>query len=70
MAEHNETTTWPELAEGLYQMLTGRGSEIRYHFDDLEISVPASAREGAPQAPWRLNGTLRIQTSEPDHAHS
>ncbi len=60
----HETQTWPELAEGLYGFLTGRGATIEYHFEDMEIGVPASARDGAAQAKWKLNGSLKIRTSE------
>lgn len=57
-------TTWPDLAEGLYERLSGRGSQISYRFDDLEIEVPRDTSEGAPRAAWRLHGTLHITTSE------
>ena len=59
-----ETTTWPELAEGLYGFLTGRGASIEYRFDDMTIGVPSAARPDAPQAMWRLNGSLSIRTTE------
>ncbi len=59
-----ETQTWPELAEGLYGFLTGRGATIEYHFEDLEIGVPSSTRDSAVQAKWKLNGALKIKTSE------
>jgi hypothetical protein len=58
------TTTWPEFAEGLYGFLTGRGATIEYDLDQLEILVPRNANDNAPQAKWRLNGTVRIRTSE------
>ena len=35
-----ETTTWPQLAEGLYGFLTGRGATLEYAFDKMEIWVP------------------------------
>lgn len=38
-----ETSTWPDLAIGLYDKLTGRGAEITYEFHNLQISVPSSA---------------------------
>jgi len=60
----NETTTWPELAIGLYDKLTGRNSEITYEFENFEIKVPSSASENASQAPWQMNGTVRISTRE------
>jgi hypothetical protein len=58
------TTTWPELAEGLYGFLTGRGATIEYHFEDMEIGVPSSAHADAVRATWKVNGALKIRTSE------
>jgi hypothetical protein len=63
-ATNDATTTWPELAEGLYGFLTGRGATIEYHFDNLAIDVPSSARDGAAQAKWKLNGAIKIRTSD------
>jgi hypothetical protein len=59
-----ETTTWPELAEGLYGFLTGRGATIEYNFDNMEVSVPSSTSPDASSAKWRVHGTLRIRTHE------
>ena len=59
-----ETTTWPEFAEGMYGFLTGRGATIEYDFDQLEILVPRHASDDSPQAKWKLNGAVRIRTSE------
>lgn len=65
MANHTEdTTTWPELGIALYDKLTGRGAEITYEFENLEVSVPSSASSEASHANWKLNGTLKIQTSD------
>ena len=57
-------TTWPQLAEGLYGFLTGRGATIEYEFDGMEVLVPRDTGTNAPQARWKLNGTLRVRTSE------
>ncbi|MES3518070.1 MAG: hypothetical protein PPP58_10440 [Natronomonas sp.] len=62
----DETRTWPELAIGLYDRLTGRGAEITYEFDDLEVDVPSKAGEGADHAHWRVDGTVRVTTDEKD----
>ncbi len=36
MAERmQDTLNWPDLAIGLYDRLTGRGSEITYEFDKM-----------------------------------
>ena len=61
---HDGTTTWPELAEGLYGFLTGRGATIEYHFEDMVIGVPSSAHADATHAQWKLNGALKIRTTE------
>jgi len=57
--------TWPALAEGLYERLTGRGATISYEFADLVVEVPDRTGTDAPRAIWRLDGTLNISTSEP-----
>lgn len=60
----DETTTWPELAIGLYDRLTGRGAEISYEFIDMEVDVPSKVGDDADHARWRLDGELRITTEE------
>ena len=62
MANENDTQNWPELAIGLYDKLTGRDAEISYAFDDLELHIPSSTAKNAPQAHWRMNGTIRVST--------
>ncbi|GAB4546276.1 MAG: hypothetical protein Tsb0013_04940 [Phycisphaerales bacterium] len=62
MNEH--TTTWPDLAIGLYDRLTGRGAEITYEFDDMRVDVPSGTGDRAQHASWRLSGTVRIRTSD------
>jgi hypothetical protein len=59
-----DTQTWPDLAIGLYDKLTGRGAEITYEFQGLEISVPSSAAETAQHATWRVSGTVKIRTKD------
>ncbi|MEM4781330.1 MAG: hypothetical protein QXG03_07215 [Halalkalicoccus sp.] len=59
-----ETRTWPELAIGLYDRLTGRGAEITYEFENMEVDVPSKTGEDAEYAHWRVDGTLRITTRE------
>jgi len=60
----DDTRTWPELAIGLYDKLTGRGAEITYDFEDFELSVPSKVGDGAEYADWKMNGKLKIRTSE------
>jgi len=59
-----ETSTWPELAIGLYDRLTGRGAEIVYEFEDMAVDVPSKVGDDAEHAHWRVDGTLRITTKE------
>lgn len=61
-----ETTTWPELAISLYDRLTGRGAEITYEFEDMEVQVPSGTGDDAEHAEWRVDGTVRITTRERD----
>lgn len=65
MSTNNETHTWPELAIGLYEALTGRNAEITYDFQNMEVFVPSSTgNEGVKHAHWKLNGTLKVRTRE------
>jgi len=59
-----DTQTWPDLAIGLYDKLTGRGAEITYEFQGLEIAVPSSASAEAQHATWRVSGTVKIRTKD------
>jgi len=58
------TQTWPDLAIGLYDKLTGRNAEIAYRFEDFEVEVPSHAGPGAESARWKVNGTLRVTTRD------
>jgi len=60
----NETPTWPDLAVGLYDRLTGRGAEITYEFDGMSVVVPSSSSDGDPKARWKLDGTVRVRTRD------
>ena len=62
----DETTTWPDLAIGLYDRLTGRNAEITYEFEDLEVDVPSGTGDDAEHAHWRVDGTVRVTTREQD----
>ncbi|MGJ3237388.1 MAG: hypothetical protein ACFE0Q_01655 [Anaerolineae bacterium] len=60
----DETRNWPELAMGLYDRLTGRGAEINYHVEDMDIYVPSKVGDDADHAHWKIDGTIRITTKE------
>ena len=63
-ANQQDTRTWPDLAIGLYDKLTGRDAEITYEFSNLNVDVPSSASPNAEHAKWRLDGTLKIRTRD------
>jgi hypothetical protein len=62
MPNTNDTTTWPDLAIGLYDRLTGRDAEISYSFEDFELHIPSSTAVDTVHARWKMNGVLRITT--------
>lgn len=62
----DETTTWPDLAIGLYDRLTGRGAEIVYDFSDMTVKVPSGTGDDVEHATWELDGELTITTRERD----
>jgi hypothetical protein len=63
MSSENDTSNWPELAIGLYDKLTGREAEISYDFHDFELFIPSSTASDAPHARWKMNGVVRVSTS-------
>ena len=64
MEDNQNTQSWPDLAIGLYDKLTGRGAEITYELENLEISIPSSATNAAQHATWKVNGTIKIRTKD------
>ena len=66
MPDQNQTHTWPELAIGLYDKLTGRNAEITYEFSDMDVHVPSGTGDQVEHARWKLNGTVRVRTRDVD----
>ena len=62
MTNANEAQSWPDLAIGLYDKLTGRNAEISYSFDDFSLEIPSSTAADAKRATWKMSGTVRITT--------
>jgi len=60
----DHTKTWPDLAIGLYDRLTGRNAEITYEFDNMHIKVPSGTGANAEHAEWVLNGGIKIRTKD------
>ena len=59
-----QVTTFTDLGKEMWSYLTGKGAAINYEFVDMTIEVPRETGPQAPRATWRLNGSLRITTSE------
>lgn len=64
MPESTHTTSWPDLAIGLYDRLTGRNAEISYEFTEMRVKVPSGTGAQAEHAEWTLNGTVKIRTKD------
>lgn len=64
MTKNTETTNWPELAIGLYDRLTGRGAEITYEMDNLQVMVPSGTSPDATSAKWTVSGALKVRTRD------
>jgi hypothetical protein len=58
------TQTWPDLAIGLYDRLTGRAAQITYDFDNMSVKVPSGTGDQASHAEWVVSGTVRISTQD------
>jgi hypothetical protein len=55
---------WTDLGKEMWSYLTGKSAVINYSFIDMTVEVPRDIGQDAPRATWKLNGTLRITTSE------
>lgn len=64
MSEPVDSKSWPDIAIGLYDRLTGRGAEITYEFADMRIKVPSGTGPNVQHAEWVLNGALKIRTRD------
>lgn len=62
--KEHATTSFADLGKEMWAYLTGKGAAINYEFVDMTVEVPRETGNDAPRATWKLNGTLRITTSE------
>lgn len=61
-----DTTNIADFGREIWSFLTGKGAAINYTFVDMMIEVPRQTGTDSPRAVWRLDGTLRITTSDQD----
>jgi hypothetical protein len=64
----HEPANWPDLAMALWDGLTGRQAEITYQFENLDVSIPHRVGAGCEYATWKLNGSLKVRTTDKAHA--
>ncbi len=64
MNDKSDTTSWPDFAIVLFDLLTGRKGEITYEFDNLEIFVPIASGANPEHAVWKVNGALKVRARE------
>lgn len=57
----HQHTDWPELLTALFQRMTEHNTEIE--FVNLEVMVPVTSQPDSRQAPYRLNGVIRVRNS-------
>ena len=58
-----QTTQWANLLTELFDRLTGKGAEIAYNFQNLEVDIPRAAGPQGQElgsAKWVVNGRLII----------
>lgn len=56
--------TWPDLAIGLYEKLTGKGAIISYDFENFSVGIPKEVGDSKTFTTWKIDGKLKISTSE------
>lgn len=57
-------SSFADLGKELWSYLTDRGAAINYEFVEMSVEVPKATGPDAERATWKLNGTLRITTTE------
>lgn len=62
--EQKDQVSWADLGREMWSYLTGKGAAIDYELVDMVIEVPRDTGPDAPRATWRLDGTLRIRTTD------
>jgi hypothetical protein len=66
--EGRNISDWTDLGREMWSYLTGRGAAVNYSFIDMVVEVPRDIGPDAPRATWKLNGTLRVTTSDDQDA--
>jgi hypothetical protein len=57
-------SSFADVAKELWSYLTDRGAAVNYEFVDMSVEVPRETGPDSERAVWKLNGTLRITTTD------
>jgi hypothetical protein len=57
-------SSFADLAKELWSYLTDRSAAVNYEFVDMTVEVPRETGAESERAVWKLNGSLRITTTE------
>jgi len=57
-------SSFADVAKELWSYLTDRGAAVNYEFVDMTVEVPRETGAESERAVWKLNGSLRITTTE------
>ena len=63
---NKDVVDWTDLGKEMWSYLTGKGAAIDYTFVDMTVEVLRDTGPSAPRAIWKLDGTLRITTTDRD----
>ena len=55
---------WTDLGQQMWSYLTERSAVVNYNFVDMTVEVPRDIGPDAPRATWKIDGTLRVTTSD------
>lgn len=61
----DDVVDWTDLAQRMWDFLSGRQAAIHYRFEDVAVEVPRDTGVNAPRATWKIDGTLTITTTDP-----
>ena len=62
--EGRSIADWTDLGREMWSYRTGRGAAVNYTFVDMTVEVPRDIGPDAPRAVWKIDGTLRVTTSD------
>jgi hypothetical protein len=62
-----DSKSFTDFGRDMWSYLTGQEATIDYTFMDMAVEVPRATGADSERAVWKLNGTLRITTSDKDN---